>query len=56
MQQADFTKKAVKNNARYCQMPKLTIKKATENAGKSDNRQIFARLLAKQAVENIPQN
>ena len=37
-------------------LPKLTLKKATENAGKSDNRQIFATLLAKQAMEKIPQN
>jgi len=37
-------------------LPKLKLKKATENAGKSDNRQIFATLLAKQAMGKIPQN
>jgi len=37
-------------------LPKLTLKKATKNAGKSDNRQIFATLFAKQAMEKIPQN
>jgi len=37
-------------------LPKLTLKKATRSAGKSDNRQIFATLLAKQAMEKTPQN
>ena len=37
-------------------LPKLTFNKATENAGKSDNRQIPATAVSKQAVKNKPQN
>jgi len=33
-------------------LPKLTLKKATENADKSDNRQIFATPVGKGNAEN----